>query len=843
MLTDGRGPGAAPPAGGGAGSRGSPGSPGGPGSAGSPGAARSTGGRAGRPARGSAPAGPGGSAERRPADGMATVALTVLTLASVAGLYRLFSTGAWTGPVLATVAVTHLVLWALRRYRVPAVAAIPLALLATIVMVVWTVLGYVTAYGWPGPAVWHHIGNALANLSNDVATNIAPVPVTQGFALVAAAGGGVAAVVADTAAFRWRNPLVAALPGLTVFVFAAAAGQGGGRPATVALEVAALLVWLLAERSARLSGQVWFAGVRTGALRRAAITGGVTATAALVLAVALTPALAGRDGTGVFGWRVGNGSGGGGERIVPNPLVTLQTQLIQYADTPVFNVTSPVPSYWRLTALDTFNGVTWTSSGSYSTFGTRLPGVPTAARSVRTVHATFTIQDLQSVWLPEQFNPVEVSGARKVSFDPSSDSLLSATATTLGETYSVTSYQVLNDLSAAALRQAPAVSDPKETQLPPEVGGPITALAQEITAGQTTSYDKALAIQSYLRSSRFTYDLRPPTDGSGDQALYNFLFVTREGYCQQFAGAFSVLARAAGLPTRLAYGFATGEPVVGGAYQVYDRDAHTWPEVYFGPHYGWVPFEPTPGFEVPGSGGYAGSAAGPAGTEPTPTPTTTVAPSSNTVPVVKPKPSRSGAAATTTVPLLNAPPPRSGVSPWWLLAPGLVLAAGLWAAANLAAREALRRRRLRRAARRGPAAVVGEIWASTTESLAWWHLTRRASETDDEFATRASVALARRGVTGPWAAGGLPLLAGLARRAAFAPSVPDDAVHRADAAAAEVRHRLTAATPWRRRLVQAVSLPPETGARLAGWVRVAAGPGTSSGPAAPSAPAGVPPAG
>ena len=782
-----------------------------------------------RPPHGPGGAGRGSGRVSRPADGAATVALALLTLASAVGLFRLFATSAWAGPVLATIAVTHLVLWALRRYRVPGPAAGPLALLAAILMVIWTVFGYLTAFGVPGPAVWHHIGTALANLSNDVATNIAPVPVTRGFALVAAVGGGLAAVIADTAAFRWRNPLVALLPGLAIFVAAAAAGQGGGRPVIVGLEVTALLGFLLVERTARLHGQVWFAGVRTGAVRAVALAGGATAVAALVLAMTLTPALAGRDGSGVFGWRVGNGVGGGGERIVPNPLVNLQTQLLQDANVPVFNVTSPVPSYWRLTALNTFNGVTWTSSGSYSSFGTRLPGVPSQAKGVRTVEATFTVQNLQSVWLPEQFNPVEVRGARRVSFDPGSDSLLSAAATVSGETYTVTSYQVLADLSAAALRQAPPVSDPADTQLPPEVNGPITALAQEITAGQATPYDKALAIQGYLRSTRFTYNLKPPTDGSGDQALYNFLFVTRQGYCQQFAGAFSVLARAVGLPTRLAIGFATGDPVVGGAYQVYDRDAHTWPEVDFGPRYGWVPFEPTPGFSVPGSGAYSGSAAGPGGPGPTPSPTTTVAPSSNTVPVVKPKPSSSaGHSPATTVAPLQAAPHRSHVSPWWLLAPGLIVAVGVWAALNLAGREALRRRRRRRAARLGPAAEVADIWATATAALAWWQLTRLPSETDDEFAARATKTLARKGVDGPWTAGGLALIAGLARRAAFAPTVPDDAVARADAAAAEVAHRLRAATPWRGRLRHAVSLAPGTGTRLGAWVHSAGGPGAAA---------------
>ncbi|MST35017.1 hypothetical protein GHK86_20090, partial [Acidimicrobiaceae bacterium USS-CC1] len=96
-----------------------------------------------------------------------------------------------------------------------------------------------------------------------------------------------------------------------------------------------------------------------------------------------------------------------------------------------------------------------------------------------------------------------------------------------------------------------------------------------------------------------TYSLHPPVDGSGIGAIETFLFSTRTGYCQQFAGSYAVLARSIGLPTRLAVGFTTGRRIGPHRYQVTDADVHTWPEVWF-PRYGWVPFEPTKG--VPGAG-------------------------------------------------------------------------------------------------------------------------------------------------------------------------------------------------------------------------------------------------
>jgi Transglutaminase-like superfamily/Domain of unknown function (DUF4129) len=104
-----------------------------------------------------------------------------------------------------------------------------------------------------------------------------------------------------------------------------------------------------------------------------------------------------------------------------------------------------------------------------------------------------------------------------------------------------------------------------------------------------------MALQSYLRSPPFVYD-ETVGPGVGADALDVFLSQTKRGYCEQFAGSFAALARAVGLPTRVAVGFTWGaqDPEEPTLYRVRGVHAHAWPEVYF--HgYGWVPFEPTPG--------------------------------------------------------------------------------------------------------------------------------------------------------------------------------------------------------------------------------------------------------
>src|ERR1700744_3324540 len=94
-----------------------------------------------------------------------------------------------------------------------------------------------------------------------------------------------------------------------------------------------------------------------------------------------------------------------------------------------------------------------------------------------------------------------------------------------------------------------------------------------------------------MRGGRYHYstDVPPPTE----EPLLQFLFHTHRGYCQHFAGAAALVLRVAGVPSRVAVGFATGEQIGSHTWAVRDEDAHAWIEVYF-PSVGWVPFNPTP---------------------------------------------------------------------------------------------------------------------------------------------------------------------------------------------------------------------------------------------------------
>jgi hypothetical protein len=134
----------------------------------------------------------------------------------------------------------------------------------------------------------------------------------------------------------------------------------------------------------------------------------------------------------------------------------------------------------------------------------------------------------------------------------------------------------------------------------PDLDPRIKQLALQITAKALTEYDKASAIELYLKT-HYQYSLNL-TGKQTDDPLAYFLFTRRSGHCEYFAAAMTVMLRDVGIPARYVGGFLPGEyNDVGGDWIVRASDAHTWVEVFF-PGYGWITFDPTP----PGSGHHAG---------------------------------------------------------------------------------------------------------------------------------------------------------------------------------------------------------------------------------------------
>jgi protein-glutamine gamma-glutamyltransferase len=120
----------------------------------------------------------------------------------------------------------------------------------------------------------------------------------------------------------------------------------------------------------------------------------------------------------------------------------------------------------------------------------------------------------------------------------------------------------------------------------------VPRLAAQITSSAGNDFDKAAAVENYLRT-RFGYTLELPPTAVKDP-IANFLFERKQGHCEYFASAMAVMLRTLGIPSRVVTGFRSDEfNDLTGNYVVRAKDAHAWVEAYF-PGSGWHTFDPTP---------------------------------------------------------------------------------------------------------------------------------------------------------------------------------------------------------------------------------------------------------
>ena len=402
--------------------------------------------------------------------------------------------------------------------------------------------------------------------------------------------------------------------------------------------------------------------------------------------------------------------------------------------------------YWRGRTYDTYTGDGWQSSLENQT-QTVVEGVPDASNGTRLIYK-----------MPPDLMPG----------DPAANDAPSLTATfrVVGDTnqfyYAASPRQVLLDTSVArdgrtprlcrdgrldladrsAVRFAYAIAsspapDPTRPEVQDRLRGAGTDYSAEIkrlylsqtdngiTQPQDTAFykqalaealqslpperrdplDEAVAIRAWV-SNRCIYSLAVPPIPPDADHVHAFLGDTRRGYCDMFASAMAILCRTAGIPARLATGFAPGDPDADG-FNLRGEDKHAWTEVYF-PGAGWAAFDPTSGSRSDGS-----------------------------VPTAKGN--RSGSWFSRLRFLLG--------SGWEFVWP--LLAVILLILAYVLKTEVYDRWRARRAPV-GPVAAVGAAnrtdlgrqYARMTRALARLGLPRRPSETPDEYAARVAPLLA-----------------------------------------------------------------------------------------------------
>jgi transglutaminase-like putative cysteine protease len=749
----------------------------------------------------------------------AEVALVAVTVAAVLGMDRLFAGSGWIGPLLANTFAAHALAIGLRRRQVSLGASAGIMAAGAALVISWSCYWSTTIIGLPTGDTWSAGRADLSTAWRLYQDAIAPTPLQTGYVVASALAIWAIAFVADWAAFRLWVPFEATLPAATLFLFTALLGADAGRIWAVAIYASALLAFLLLHRLARQDGTSHWVAERRTAGHRSLLTAGTALAAVAVLAGALVgPSLPGADSPGVLDPKDLND--GNDPRVTISPLVDIRSRLVEQSNVEVFTVKASQRSYWRLTSLERFDGRIWSSSGSYGKAKGNLPEAEHTKVDVAEVDQTFTITALAAIWLPSAYEPRTFSGeGLDVRYDEASATLIvdSSVPSSDGLTYEVASASprlTTADLTGTADEVPKAIRE-RYTALPDDFSPKVRGLATDLTKTTRTPYEQARALQDYLRT--FTYDLTVPAGHSGD-ALEQFLFTTKRGYCEQFAGSFAAMARAIGLPARVAVGFTPGEvdPTKPDTYHVLGEHAHAWPEVYFAGA-GWVAFEPTPGRGMPAAESYTGVPESQAAADGTGTATTLA---------TVPQSNGNGSTGTTAAPRNaddkldagGAPKggggggedslvERFGTKPFRRALPYVLGAVLLYLLAVPAALAGHRRRRRARAGTPGQRVALAWVEASEGASMVGFH--ERTSDTYDEQARRLTEVLPE--VEGPAAE-----LARARETADYSPDGAADAeVVAATDASGEIRAAAWASAAYRERVRRWLDPRPE----LRAWRR------------------------
>ncbi|MHA7191196.1 transglutaminase family protein [Arthrobacter sp. MDT2-16] len=480
----------------------------------------------------------------------------------------------------------------------------------------------------PGPGTSLELRRLLAQAEETVVSQVAPVLPAAGIMLIVCAALGLVAIIVDMLSTTMRMPAASGLGLVTILITPAVVKPNGvGMGAFIVTALAFLLLLATAQwRENRLAS----GGARasSGFAARSAIIG----SAALAVTVILPMFVPGFN-SGLFpqGARLnvwGNATG-------LNPAVTLGNDLrnptgfgrIAYA------TDADVPLYLRAVTLEDFSGRRWepdqrldAREDGVAEIGAEA-GAPENPTDTTTVFTRVTTQSYASPWLLAPYAPVAISNLLgDWAWDPANLSVLATDGgSTARQAYLVESAapqltrEGLGAIGPSDYEEVPEVF----TELPEDVPEIVRTTTDEVAGEFVNPYDKALAIQSYLRGADFTYSVEAPVDGgydgSGLDVMARFL-ETKSGYCVHYAGTMAVMARAAGIPSRVGIGYTPGSPTgdteegPNGTelreFVVDSRNAHAWPELFF-EGAGWVRFEPTPSRGVVPN--YAQQSTGPVG--------------------------------------------------------------------------------------------------------------------------------------------------------------------------------------------------------------------------------------
>jgi protein-glutamine gamma-glutamyltransferase len=251
---------------------------------------------------------------------------------------------------------------------------------------------------------------------------------------------------------------------------------------------------------------------------------------------------------------------------------------------PAFRVTfsgarpPPEQLYWRGPVLHAFDGYTWR----------RAPGVSQVHQPLEYLGVPYryrvALEPSPHRWWFALDTPAQSPDASVLlTYDNQLIASEPVSAPVSFDAVSYTRTRAREPLAAAARRQ--------DTTLPAGANPRSLTLAQTLRQRAPSDTAFVQAVLDHLRTGGFAYSLTP--ERLGADAVDDFLFNTREGFCGHYASAFVTLMRAGGVPARVVTGYLGGEwNPIGRYLLVRQSDAHAWAEVWLSGS-GWTRIDPT----------------------------------------------------------------------------------------------------------------------------------------------------------------------------------------------------------------------------------------------------------
>ena len=303
--------------------------------------------------------------------------------------------------------------------------------------------------------------------------------------------------------------------------------------------------------------------------------------------------------------------------LVENPPTTSGGSLTlgesaQFNNKVVFLVKSSEGGQYLATiSFERYDGHTWSNSSVSSSPLPANKGLVSEASSVHLVTQQITLINPPGELQPYIFGAWQIASVNRPAtalIDQTTGSQLAVLLNNgqsfaAGDRYTVQSY--VSSAAIATLQTVPLPADAPTNyykpsilsaylQLPKNLDPRILAKAKQVTAGATSMYAMAEDLENYLRAN-FIYDVNIHLPPEAEPVSW-LLFDSRHGFCNYFATAMAVMARELGMPARVMVGYTAGiYDAKAHDWVVRDTDAHAWTQIYFA-RYGWINFEPSPGF-------------------------------------------------------------------------------------------------------------------------------------------------------------------------------------------------------------------------------------------------------